>query len=212
MATRVHTSFWFGAASVPTNFWIGALSTPRSCDSACLRVGRLATLSSSLADRTAPPIDTRVATSLSLSFEKALTTRAAAPGSSFEKASTSGPFSFGPTGSKAVPANALRASVFFTTRMYTPEARALERRSVICATVIPRYSAATTERAVFATSVTSATSTFLSSRLRGIAHLPGQKSLTQSGHHALRSGLRANRQRPRPVPKHRIAVHHLRRP
>src|SRR5688572_9904004 len=173
----VRTSFWFGAASVLTNFWIGALSTPRSCDSACARVGRFATLSRSLAERTSPPRDTRVATSFSWSFEKALTTRAAAPGSSFEKASTSGPFNFGPTGSKAVPANALRASVFLTTRMYTPWARALERRSVICETVSPRYSAATTERAVFATSVTSATSTFLSSRLRGIAHHPGQSHL-----------------------------------
>ena len=67
-----------------------------------------------------PPSDTAVVTSLSLSFAKALTTRAAAPGSSFEKASTSGPLSTGPMHSNDVPATALRASEFLTTRTYTP--------------------------------------------------------------------------------------------
>ena len=61
---------------------------------------------------------------------------------------------------------ALRASVFLTTRTYTPAERAFERSSVICDTVRPRYSAATTAKAVAATSLTSATSAFLSSRLR----------------------------------------------
>src|ERR1700683_1884348 len=70
--------------------------------------------------------------------------------------------------SNAVPARALRASVFFTTRMYTPCARALARRSVICDTVSPRYSAATTDWAFAATAFTSATSAFLSSRFSGI--------------------------------------------
>ena len=60
-------------------------------------------------------------------------------------------------------------------------ARAMARRPVICETVRPRFSAATTESAVFATSATSATSTFLSSRLSGISTPPGQKSLTHSG-------------------------------
>ena len=36
--------------------------------------------------------------------------------------------------SNDVPAMALRASVFLTTRMYTPAARAFERSSVICDT------------------------------------------------------------------------------
>src|SRR5687768_6144664 len=210
----VRTSFWFGAASVLTNFWIGALSTPRSCDSACARVGRDATFSRSLPGNTSPPRDTRVATSLSLSFEKALTTRAAAPGSSFEKANTSGPFNLGPTGSKAVPANALRASVFLITRMNTPSARAFARREVICVTVSPRYSAATTERAVFATSATSATSTFLSSRLSGISTPPGQSHYIFRKHLSLirRAMLRSDRQRPSSSAEHWIAVHHLRRP
>src|SRR5262249_43030410 len=82
--------------------------------------------------------DTRVATSFSLLFAKSFTTRAAAPGSSFEKASTRGPLSLGPTDSNDVPVSALRASVFFTTRMYTPDFLALERSSVICPTGRPR--------------------------------------------------------------------------
>src|SRR5438067_1344191 len=94
--------------------------------------------------------------------------RAAAPGSSFEKASTRGPLSFGPTDSNDVPASALRASVFLTTRMYTPCFLALARSSVICPTVSPRYSAATTDWAFDATAATSATSAFLSSRLSAI--------------------------------------------
>src|SRR5690606_40304570 len=57
------------------------------------------------------------------------------------------PFSVVPIDSKAVPARALRASVFLTTRMYTPDARALLRSSVIWVTVRPRYSAATTDMA-----------------------------------------------------------------
>src|ERR1700722_14674242 len=70
--------------------------------------------------------------------------------------------------SNAVPTRALRANVFLTTRMYTPCARALARRSVICDTVSPRYSAATTDWAFAATAFTSATSAFLSSRFSGI--------------------------------------------
>src|SRR5580700_8592811 len=70
--------------------------------------------------------------------------------------------------SNTVPASALRASVFLMTRMYTPCARALARRSVICVTVSPRYSAATTDWAFAATAFTSATSAFLSSRFSGI--------------------------------------------
>src|SRR6185437_14754728 len=109
---------------------------------------------------------------------KSFTRRAAAPGSSFENASTSGPLSFGPTGSNEVPANALRASVFLTTRMYTPCARALARSSVICPTVSPRYSAATTDWALAATSATSATSAFLSSRLSAIPSLLSGEKIT----------------------------------
>ncbi len=132
--------------ALPTSFWIGAFMTPISIASACSRVGRLATRSRSFGASSCPPSETAVGTSLSLSFAKALNTRAAAPGSSFEKASTSGPLSTGPMHSNDVPAMALRASVFLTTRMYTPAARAFERSSVICDTVSPRYSAATTDR------------------------------------------------------------------
>src|SRR3984885_514520 len=145
--------------------------TPRSCDSACSRVGRPATLSRSLAESTAPPRLIRVAISFSLPFANSFTTRAAAPVSFFEKASTSGPFNLGPIDSKAVPEIALRASVFFTTRMYTPCARALLRSSVICETVKPRYSAAMTDCALAATALTSATSDCLSTSLSGITHL-----------------------------------------
>src|SRR5579863_8068714 len=145
--------------------------TAISIASACSRVGRLATWSRDFAVSSCPPNETAVVTSLSLSFEKALITRAAAPGSSFEKASTSGPFSTGPKHSNEVPATALRASVFLTTRMYTPAARDFDRSSVICVTVRPRYSAATTDRALDATSLTSVTSAFLSSRLRAIQNL-----------------------------------------
>src|SRR6202034_1749728 len=77
----------------------------------------------------------------------------------------------GPKHSNEVPATALRASVFLTTRMYTPAARDFDRSSVICVTVRPRYSAATTDRAVDATLLTSVTSAFLSSRLRAIQNL-----------------------------------------
>src|SRR6202167_6021658 len=142
--------------------------TPISIASACSRVGRLATWSRDFAPSSCPPSETAFVTSLSLSFEKALITRAAAPGSSFEKASTSGPLSTGPRHSNDVPAMALRASVFLTTRTYTPADRAFRRKSVICDTVRPRYSAATTDNAVAATLLTSATSAFLSSRLRAI--------------------------------------------
>src|SRR5690606_20351870 len=119
-----------------------------------------------------PPIERLVVTSLSLVFAKSLITRAAAPGSSFEKASTSGPFSVVPIDSKAVPARALRASVFLMTRMYTPDARALLRSSVIWVTVRPRYSAATTDRAFAATALTSSTSAFLPSRFSGMDQTP----------------------------------------
>src|ERR1700730_1541772 len=163
-AARVRASLASGSASVRTSFSIGAFSTPSSIDSACSRVGRLATRSSSRADSTCPPRATSVAMSLSFALAKSFTTRAAAPGSSFEKASTSGPLSFGPTASNDVPASALRASVFLTTRMYTPCFLALARSSVICPTVSPRSSAATTDWAFAATSATSATSAFLSSR------------------------------------------------
>src|ERR1700733_5237169 len=115
-AASVRTNFELGAANVPTNFAIGALSTPNSCDSACARVGNEATLSSASGLSSCPPNDTSVVTNLSLSFENALTIRAAAPGSSLENARTMGPFSAGEMHSKEVPATALRASVFLTIR------------------------------------------------------------------------------------------------
>src|SRR5581483_2045609 len=170
-AASVRTSLDGTAAMVLTSFCDGALRVPSSIDNACSRVGRLATASRSFAGKTCPPRDTSVATSFSFAFAKSFTTRAAAPGSSFENASTSGPLSFGPTDSNDVPARALRASVFLMTRTYTPCLRALARRSVICPTVSPRYSAATTEWAFAATSATSATSAFLSSRLSAIPSL-----------------------------------------
>src|SRR5581483_4790417 len=168
-AARVRTSLDGTAAMVLTSFCDGALRVPSSIDNACSRVGRLATASRSFGGRIFPPKDTSVATSLSLAFAKSFTTRAAAPGSSFEKARTSGPLSLGPTASNDVPASALRASVFLTTRMYTPCVRALVRSSVIWLTVSPRYSAATTDCAFAATSATSATIAFLSSRLSAIS-------------------------------------------
>src|SRR6478735_1024955 len=193
---------------VATSFCIGALMTPSSCESACSFVGRLATLSRSFAESTAPPIDRFVGTSLSLAFAKSLITRAAAPGSSFEKASTSGPFSTAPIDSNAVPARALRASVFLTTRMYTPEARALERRSVIWVTVRPRYSAATTDRAFAATALTSSTRAFLPSRFSGIDQTPVESPYTRvhmpaacrPTHHTTVTNIDSR------------CVHHLRRP
>src|SRR6185437_5730423 len=162
----VRTSLLGVPASVPTSFWIGARITPSSIDNACSRVGRLATRSRSFGPSSCPDSDTAVGTSLSLSFAKALNTRAAAPGSSFEKASTSGPLKTGAMHSNEVPLTARRASEFLTTRTYTPAARALERSPVSCDTVRPRYSAATADNAPAATAETSATIAFLSSRLR----------------------------------------------
>src|SRR5258705_2974812 len=167
----VRTSLACGSASVRTSFEIGAFKSPISCAMACSLVGRLATRSRSFAARSCPPIDTTFATSLSWSFAKALTTRAAAPGSLFEKARSSGPLSDAPIHSKGVPVTARRASVFFTTRMYTPFARAFARSSVIWGSDRPRYSAATTDWACAATALTSATSSFLSSSFNVISRL-----------------------------------------
>src|SRR5579863_9767117 len=198
----VRASLAGGSASVRTNFWIGAFSTPSSIDNACSRVGRLATRSSSAPGRTCPPRDTSIATSFSFALAKSFTTRAAAPGSSFENASTRGPLSFGPTDSNDVPTSALRASVFFTTRMYTPDFLALARSSVICPTDSPRYSAATTDWACAATSATSATSAFLSSRLSAI-HLSSQlrRSLTKRTFNHARFPLSTVTSAPRGVPR-----------
>src|SRR6185437_15709452 len=210
-AAKVRASLAGGSASVATNFWMGAFITPSSIDNACARVGRPATFSRSAPGSTCPPSATRVATSLSFAFAKSFTRRAAAPGSSFENASTSGPLSFGPTGSNEVPANALRASVFLTTRMYTPCARALERSSVICPTVSPRYSAATTDWALAATSATSATIAFLSSRLSAIPSLlSGEKIITKEAA-GLPGGPRHGDLLASSRSLDAIAVHHLRR-
>src|SRR3984893_687485 len=176
-AASVRTNFELGAANVPTNFEIGALITPNNSDTACARVGNEATRSRSCGLSNCPPKDTTVVTSLSLSFENALTIRAAAPGSSLENARTMGPFSAGEMHSKAVPATALRASVFLTIRRYTPSLRAFARRSVICVTVKPRFSAPTTDRAFAATALTSATTTFFSSNLSAIFG-PRKRSVT----------------------------------
>src|SRR5690606_7689043 len=56
--------------------------------------------------------------------------------------------------------------------MYTFEARALLRSSVIWVTVRPRYSAATTDRAFAATALTSSTIAFLPSRFSGMDQTP----------------------------------------
>jgi hypothetical protein len=69
--------------------------------------------------------------------------------------------------------------------MYTPEARAFERRSVIWVTVRPRYSAATTDRAFAATALTSSTNAFLPSRFSGIDQTPVE-SPKHRAHCALR--------------------------
>src|SRR5450432_4353312 len=168
-AANVRTNFELGAANVPTNFAIGALSRPSIFDNACARVGNEATRSSESALSSCPPKETIVVTSLSLSLLNALTMRAAAPGSSLENARTMGPFNAGEMHSKEVPATALRASVFLTIRRYTPSLRALARRSVICVTVKPRFSAPTTDRAFAATALTSSTTTFFSSNLSAIS-------------------------------------------
>ena len=83
--------------------------------------------------------------SLALSFMKSLIKRAAEPGSSCENARTNGPVKPSWIHSKAVSLTAIRARLFFTTRRYTPPLRAFLRSVVSCATVNPRYSAATTE-------------------------------------------------------------------
>src|SRR5579872_5853103 len=164
-AASVRTNFELGAANVPTNFAIGAFKRPNILDNACARVGNEATRSMESGLSNCPPRDTKVVTNLSLSLANALTMRAAAPGSSLENARTRGPLSAGAMHSKAVPATALRASVFLTIRRYTPSLRALARSSVICVTVNPRFSAPTTDRAFAATALTSATTTFFSSNL-----------------------------------------------
>src|SRR5580692_10763329 len=185
-AASVRTNFELGAANVPTNFAIGALSTPNICDNACARVGNAATRSSESALSSCPPKETIVVTSLSLSLVNALTMRAAAPGSSLENARTIGPFNAGEMHSKEVPATALRASVFLTIRRYTPSLRALARRSVICVTVKPRFSAPTTDRAFAATALTSATTTFFSSNLSAIYRFPVEKRHTTDTNAAVR--------------------------
>jgi hypothetical protein len=70
--------------------------------------------------------------------------------------------------SQSVFANALFAKVFFTTRKNTPASFADVRKLVICSTFNPRYSAAPTETAVFATALTCSTTAFFASRFRAI--------------------------------------------
>src|SRR5690606_5174603 len=70
-----------------------------------------------------------------------------------------------------VPATARDASVFLTTRKYTPVSRAFLRIAVICSTVVPAYSAATREWALAATSDSSATTSCFRVSLRAIALL-----------------------------------------
>ena len=94
-------------------------------------------------------------------WRKSLMTLAAAPGSSFANASRIGPLSVSCIHSNSVPSTARRASVFLTTRMYTPALRASLRNSVISATERPLYSAATAVTESPATAFTSLTSCFL---------------------------------------------------
>src|SRR5690606_2177932 len=88
-----------------------------------------------------------------------------------EKASSSGPTNASCKHSNSVPCTARRASVFLTTFKYTPALRASRRRASICVAVRPRYSAATTDRALPATSATSCTIAFFCSRLRAMQNL-----------------------------------------
>src|SRR5690606_2093339 len=94
--------------------------------------------------------------------------RPAAPGSSVENAYSRGPTSSFLTHSYSVPSMARAASVFLTTFKYTPSSRAFLRMAVICATVVPAYSAATRECALAATSASSATTCCFWDRLRAI--------------------------------------------
>src|SRR5688572_27070000 len=115
-AVSVRASIAAGSANVLTSFVIGAASTRTRLVRASASVGNDAKRSRSEAGYSSPPIDNATVTSFSCSFENPLTIRAAAPGSSRENASTSGPLRLPFMHSKLVPSMARRASVFFTTR------------------------------------------------------------------------------------------------
>ena len=99
---------------------------------------------------------------------KSRKTRATAPGSSWEKPKITGPLKTGVIHSHPVSANALFASVFFTTRKETSASIAAFRKLVICPTFNPRYSATPTDTAPLATAFTCSTTAFFASRLRAI--------------------------------------------
>jgi hypothetical protein len=76
-----------------------------------------------------PPTETSFGFSLSLPLAKSLMSRPAAPGSSTEKAYSSGPTRASTTHWYSVPSTARETSVFFATLTYTPDSRAFLRRS-----------------------------------------------------------------------------------
>src|SRR5690348_357180 len=158
-----------GSASTRTSMVAGCTITLSSMDSACSRVGNEASTSTCEAGYALPPMDTSFGFSLSFALAYSFTSRPAAPGSSVEKAYSSGPVSCAFAHSYSVPSTARRTSVFLTTFKYTPDSRAFLRSSVSCPTVRPAYSAATSECALAATFASSATSSFLLARLSGIA-------------------------------------------
>ena len=137
-------------------------------DSAWSRVGSAASTSTWLAGYSSPPTETTFGCSLSLPLANSLIRRPAAPGSSVENAYSRGPTSLSLTHSYSVPSMARTASVFLTTFKKTPSSRAFLRMAVICATVVPAYSAATRECALAATSASSATTSCFWDRLRAI--------------------------------------------
>src|SRR6185312_3409505 len=159
------------ALTTRANIVAGSASTRASMANACSRVGSEASTSTCEAGSSLPSTETSFACSLSLSLANSLIRRPAAPGSSVENAYSSGPTRASLTTSNSVPATARDASVFLTTRKYTPDSRAFLRIAVICSTVVPAYSAATRECAFAATSASSATTSCFWDRLRAIALL-----------------------------------------
>src|SRR5690606_2927853 len=176
-----------GAASPPcwsataltarANIVAGSARTRASMVRACSRVGSAASTSTCAAGSNLPSTETTLATSLSLPLANSLIRRPAAPGSSVENAYSSGPTRASLTHSYSVPATAREASVFLTTRKYTPVSRAFLRIAVICSTVVPAYSAATREWALTAISDSSATTSCFWVRLRAIALLLFERRL-----------------------------------
>jgi hypothetical protein len=104
-------------------------------------------------------------TSLSLSLAKLESTLAAATGSA-EKPYTSGPTNLSDSPENGVPSTARRASVFFSTRSWTPWLRAFLRSLVTDSTSRPRYSATTIVWAAATRAETSSTLAAFSWRLR----------------------------------------------